>query len=55
MPDTVTDAFECFEPDAATLAAIAEAALGNLVTTHSVAEFMAELNQDRHGDDDDPP
>ena len=59
---TVTDAFnrlmnyivverrmpylDCFEPNEETLAAIMEAAHGNLVTTGSVAELMAELNED---------
>lgn len=38
--------FECFEPNEATLAAMAEATQGDLVTTGSVAEFMAELNED---------
>ncbi|MCY4557615.1 MAG: hypothetical protein OXF79_14775 [Chloroflexi bacterium] len=55
MPDTVTDAFECFEPNEATLAAMAEAAQGELVTTGSVAEFMAELKEDLHGADAAPP
>ena len=55
MPDTVTDAsnrmpcFECFEPNEATLAAMAEAAQGDLVTTGSVAEFMDELKEDLQG------
>lgn len=38
--------FDCFEPNEETLAAIAEAAQGNLVATGSVAQLMAELNED---------
>ena len=37
---------EYFEPNETTLAAMAEATQGDLVTTGSVAELMAELNED---------
>ena len=38
--------FECFEPNEKTLTAMAEAARGDLVTVGSVADLMAELNED---------
>ena len=38
--------FQCFEPDEETLAAIEDAESGNLVTVGSVAELLAELNED---------
>jgi addiction module RelB/DinJ family antitoxin len=41
MPD-----FECFEPNQETLTAISEADQGNLVTIGSVADLMAELDED---------
>ena len=38
--------FQCFEPNEETLAAITEAESGDLVTVGTVAELMAELNED---------
>lgn len=38
--------FQCFEPNEETLAAMAEAESGDLVTVGTVAELMAELNED---------
>ena len=37
---------QCFEPNEETLAAIAEAERGDLITVGTVAELMAELNED---------
>ena len=38
--------FECFQPNEETLAAMAEAARGELVTIGTVADLMADLNED---------
>ena len=38
--------FQCIEPNDETLAAIAEAESGDLITVGTVAELMAELNED---------
>ena len=38
--------FQCYEPNEETLAAIAEAESGNLITVGTVADLMAELNED---------
>ena len=41
MPD-----LECFQPNEETLAAMAEAAHGELITVGTVADLMANLNED---------
>ena len=38
--------FECFQPNEETLAAMAEAARGELITIGTVADLMADLNED---------
>lgn len=38
--------FHCIEPNEETLAAIAEAERGDLITIGTVDELMAELNED---------
>ena len=38
--------FQCFDPNEETLAAIAEAESGDLITVGTVADLMAELNED---------
>ena len=38
--------FQCFEPNEETLAAMAEAERGNLVSIGGVDDLMAELNED---------
>ena len=38
--------FQCLEPNKDTLAAIAEAESGDLITVGTVADLMAELNED---------
>ena len=38
--------FECIQPNEETLAAMAEAARGELVTIGTVADLMADLNED---------
>ena len=38
--------FQCYEPSEETLAAIAEAESGDLITVGTVADLMAELNED---------
>ena len=38
--------FQCFEPNEETLAAMAEAESGDLITVGTVADLMAELNED---------
>ena len=38
--------FQCIEPNDETLAAIAEAESGDLITVGTVGELMAELNED---------
>ena len=38
--------FQCYEPNEETLAAIAEAESGDLITVGTVADLMAELNED---------
>ena len=38
--------FQCFEPNEETLEAIAEAESGNLITVGTVADLLAELNED---------
>ena len=37
---------QCIEPNEETLAAIAEAERGDLITVGTIAELMAELNED---------
>ena len=39
-------AFQCIEPNSETLAAIAEAENGDLITVGSIAGLMADLNAD---------
>jgi antitoxin component of RelBE/YafQ-DinJ toxin-antitoxin module len=43
-----TPNFECFQPNEETLAAMAEAARGGLVTIGTVADLMAHLNEDNY-------
>ncbi len=38
--------FQCYEPNEETLAAIAEAESGDLITVGTVADLMAEMNED---------
>ena len=38
--------FHCIEPNEETLAAIADAEQGNLITVGSLSELMADLNED---------
>ena len=38
--------FQCFEPNEETLGAIAEAEKGDLITVGTVADLMADLNED---------